>query len=153
MPWPWRYTRRGGNWISPARHPDTRYNRGMTDTTAATLLPRPLRALAGRALEAALNRAVALDPDTRESLGALEGRRVHLHLRGPGLALVIHVQGGKLEVEPPDDDTPASLRVAASPGNLLCMVLRAGSDTVAPGMVHSSGDADPAQRRTDHTRC
>ena len=118
----------------------------MTDTTAATLLPRPLRALAGRALEAALNRAVALDPDTRESLGALEGRRVHLHLRGPGLALVIHVQGGKLEVEPPDDDTPASLRVAASPGSLLGMALRAGGDTVAPGKVDIAGDADLARR-------
>ena len=31
---------------------------------------------AGRALEAALNRALALDPDARSSLRALDGRRV-----------------------------------------------------------------------------
>ncbi len=38
-----------------------------------------LKPLAGRALEAALNRALALDPDTREGLRALDGRRVALY--------------------------------------------------------------------------
>jgi ubiquinone biosynthesis protein UbiJ len=33
---------------------------------------------AGRALEAALNRALALDPDTRAALGPLDGRRIQL---------------------------------------------------------------------------
>ncbi|TZF90240.1 SCP2 domain-containing protein, partial [Lysobacter lacus] len=32
-----------------------------------------LKPLAGRALEAALNRALALDPDTRDGLRALDG--------------------------------------------------------------------------------
>lgn len=118
----------------------------MTDTTAATLLPRPLRALAGRALEAALNRAVALDPDTRENLGALDGRRVQMHLRGPELTLVIHVHDGTLKVEPADADNAAALRVSASPGSLLGMALRAGRDAVAPGKVDISGDADLARR-------
>ena len=31
---------------------------------------------AGRALEIALNRALALDPETRDSLAAIDGRRV-----------------------------------------------------------------------------
>jgi ubiquinone biosynthesis protein UbiJ len=39
--------------------------------------------IAGRALEAALNRALALDPDTRESLRALDGQRVVLQIEGP----------------------------------------------------------------------
>ncbi|MGO4774778.1 SCP2 domain-containing protein, partial [Lysobacter sp. 2RAB21] len=42
-----------------------------------------LKPLAGRALEAALNRALALDPDTRDSLRALDGRSVALHLASP----------------------------------------------------------------------
>ncbi|HET7268082.1 MAG TPA: SCP2 sterol-binding domain-containing protein [Oleiagrimonas sp.] len=118
----------------------------MTDTTAASLLPRPLRALAGRALQAALNRAVDLDPETRKSLGALEGRRVQLHLRGPGLTLVVHVIDGQLKVEPPDDTDMPALQVSASPGSLLGMALRAGGDAVPPGKVDIAGDADLARR-------
>lgn len=118
----------------------------MTDTTAHALLPRPLRVLAGRALETALNRAVALDPETRESLKAMQGHRVNLHLRGPELALVIAVHDSRLKVEPPDEGVEASLRVSASPGGLLGMALRAGSDTVAPGKVTIAGDAELARR-------
>ena len=42
---------------------------------------------AGRALEAALNRALALDEDTRAGLRALDGRSVALTLASPPLAL------------------------------------------------------------------
>ena len=37
-----------------------------------------LKPLAGRALEAALNRALALDPDTRDGMKALDGRTIAL---------------------------------------------------------------------------
>ena len=53
-------------------------------------MPTPfdaLKPLAGRALEAALNRAVALDPDTRDALAGLDGRRISLALDAPPLAL------------------------------------------------------------------
>lgn len=124
-----------------------RYNPGMTETTP--LLPRPLRALAGRALEGALNRAVQLDPETRARLQALEGRRVQLHLRGPELRLGVWVQDGLLRVGPPLESPPQgpSLRVTASPGSLLAMALRRDADGgAAPGQVDIAGDADLARR-------
>ncbi|HEX7340962.1 MAG TPA: SCP2 sterol-binding domain-containing protein [Rhodanobacteraceae bacterium] len=118
----------------------------MTDAATASLLPRPLRALAGRVLATALNHAVALDPDTQAGLTALDGRRVQVHLRGPELTFVIHVHEGKLAVEPPDEVSEAALRVSATPGSLLGMALRGGDEAAAPGKVDIAGDAELARR-------
>ncbi|KRE94400.1 sterol-binding protein [Frateuria sp. Soil773] len=107
-------------------------------------LPQPLRKLAGRALETALNHALSLDPDTQQKLAALDGRSVQLHLRGPELALAVTVEDACLKVGPPDADS--QLRVAASPGSLLAMALRRGDEGVAPGKVEIAGDADLARR-------
>lgn len=116
----------------------------MTDTAPRSLLPRPLRVLAGRALETALNHSLSLDPDTKQRLGALDGRSVQLHLRGPELTLAVTVEGDRLKVGPGSDDS--QLRVAASPGSLLAMALRRGDDGIAPGKVEIAGDADLARR-------
>lgn len=116
----------------------------MTDTAPRPLLPRPLRALAGRALETALNHTLSLDPDTMQRLGALDGRSVQIHLRGPELALAVTVEGSRLKVGPAGEDS--QLRVAASPGSLLAMALRRGDDGMAPGKVDIAGDADLARR-------
>ena len=51
---------------------------------------------AGKALEAALNRALALDPETRAALAALHGQRVALTLTSPPLALQVRVDGDAL---------------------------------------------------------
>ncbi|WP_049620759.1 ubiquinone biosynthesis accessory factor UbiJ [Frateuria defendens] len=107
-------------------------------------LPRPLRQLAGRALERALDHVLTLDPDTRQRLAALDGRSVQLHLRGPELALTVRVEAGRLRVGPPQEDS--ALRVAASPGSLLAMALRRGEEATAPGKVEIAGDADLARR-------
>ncbi|WP_414069511.1 SCP2 domain-containing protein, partial [Staphylococcus aureus] len=98
--------------------------------------------------EAALNRALSLDPDTQQKLAGMDGRRVLLHLRGPELALAVTVADGRLRVGPPDDGETATgtLRVAATPGSLLAMALRHGEDGVAPGKVEIAGDADLARR-------
>jgi ubiquinone biosynthesis protein UbiJ len=112
-------------------------------------LPRPLRKLAGRALESALNHTLALDPDTQQRLVALEGRTIQLHLRGPELVLAVTVERGRLTVGPPPADTAshgAQLRVAATPGSLLAMALRRGDDGMAPGKVEIAGDAELARR-------
>lgn len=108
-------------------------------------LPRPLRKLAGRALESALNRALALDPDTQQRLAAMDGRTVQLHLRGPELVLAVTVVRGRLTVGPPME-TASHLRVAATPGSLLAMALRLGGDGMAPGKVEIAGDAELARR-------
>ncbi|MFK2878227.1 ubiquinone biosynthesis accessory factor UbiJ [Rhodanobacter hydrolyticus] len=120
----------------------------MTSPTPNAWLPTPLRKLAGRALEAALNHTLALDPDTQQKLATLNGRRVLLHLRGPELALAVTVESDRLAVGPPDQNEAAAstLRVAATPGSLLAMALRRGDDGVAPGKVEIAGDADLARR-------
>ena len=112
-------------------------------------LPQPLRKLAGRALETALNHTLSLDPDTQQQLAALNGRSVQLHLRGPEIALAITVVDGRLQVGPPDaSQAPAGsqLRVAATPGSLLAMLLRRDEDGIAPGKVEIAGDAELARR-------
>ena len=119
----------------------------MTDATPNSWLPQPLRRLAGRALETALNHTLSLDPDTQQRLIALNGRRVLLHLRGPEIALAITVKEGRLEVGPPDENASGSqLRVAATPGSLLAMLFKRDDDGISPGKVEIAGDAELARR-------
>jgi ubiquinone biosynthesis protein UbiJ len=116
----------------------------MNAATPNAWLPQPLRKLAGRALETALNHILSLDPDTRQKLAALEGRAIQLHLRGPELVLRVTVEAQRLRVGPPQDES--QLRVAASPASLLAMALRRGDEGVSPGKVEIAGDADLARR-------
>lgn len=119
-------------------------DRHAADAGPNRFLPRPLRVLAGRAMEAALNRAVDLDPDTRARLDVLDGRSIQVHLEGPDVALRLSVQKGRLRVGPPEDG--GTLRVTASPGSLLAMAMRRDDDGVAPGKVDIAGDAELARR-------
>ena len=119
----------------------------MTNATPNSWLPQPLRQLAGRALETALNHTLSLDPDTQQRLIALNGWRVLLHLRGPEIALAITVEDGRLEVGPPDENASGSqLRVAATPGSLLAMLFKRDDDGISPGKVEIAGDAELARR-------
>src|SRR5688572_15199114 len=88
----------------------------MTDTASPLDALKPM---AGRALEAALNRALALDPDTREALRPLDGRSVALHLASPPLALRIVVAGERLEVGPVRDSDEPDLSVRSTLGAIL----------------------------------
>jgi ubiquinone biosynthesis protein UbiJ len=117
----------------------------MNAASSPNLLPQPLRKLAGRALETALNHALSLDPDTQSRLATLDGRSVQLHLRGVDLALAITVEGSRLKVGPAPDSS--DLRVAATPGSLLSMLFRRhGDESMAPGKVDIAGDAELARR-------
>lgn len=116
----------------------------MTASAPRPLLPRPLRVIAGRALETALNHVLSLDPDTVQRLSALDGRSVQLQLEGPALTLAITAQNGRLTVGPGRDDS--QLRVRATPGSLLAMALRRDDEGVAPGKVDIAGDAELARR-------
>src|SRR5688572_24952593 len=97
--------------------------------------PSPLDALkpiAGRALEMALNRVVALDPETREALGKLEGKRIELVLEAPALALSVSVSEGQLRVGPPDRDNEPDLGLRATLGGLLAQLPFARGSGGAP---------------------
>lgn len=100
-----------------------------------------MRKMAGRALEASLNRAVALDAHLAERLVKLDGSSVELTLRGPGLRMRVEIDGDRLRVGPPAENP--SLAVAASPGALLAMALRGGE--TSPGAVEINGDAGLAR--------
>lgn len=127
-----------------------RYNHWMADREPNAWIPHPLRRLGGLALTLALNRLVALDPDTRESIGKLEGRRIGVHLRGPEIAFSIAARSGTLQIEPPpgtgDDGTANDFEVNATPGSLLAMALGRDGDARPAGKVEIAGDAELARR-------
>ena len=106
-----------------------------------------LKPLAGRALEAALNRAVALDPDTRDGLRALDARRLVVRLATPPLALQITVDGDRLRVGPVDGEAEPDLSVRATLGGLLSQLPFLRRDDAPPvGAMRIEGDADLARR-------
>lgn len=105
-----------------------------------------LKPLAGRTLEAALNRALALDPDTRESLRGLDGRRVVVRIATPPLALQIHVRGERLHVGAVEDGEP-DLAVRGTLGGLLSQLpFFKRDDAPSVGTLRIEGDADLARR-------
>ncbi|MEO7326177.1 MAG: SCP2 sterol-binding domain-containing protein [Dokdonella sp.] len=108
--------------------------------------PNPLLAMLGRVLEAALNRLVALDPDTQARIAALDGRAITLDFKGALPAMRIAVAGDRLGIGPAFAGDSA-LRVAATPGSLLSLALARGKDgALPPGRVEIAGDAELARR-------
>ncbi|PJK07825.1 SCP2 domain-containing protein [Lysobacteraceae bacterium NML120232] len=108
-------------------------------------LPFNWKVPAGRALQLALNRALALDEDTRTAVAALEGRQVQLHLLSPPLALAIRVVDGALQVGPAEGE--ADLSVRASLSALLRQLPPLRRDEAAPvGQLRIEGDAELARR-------
>jgi ubiquinone biosynthesis accessory factor UbiJ len=106
-----------------------------------------LKPLAGRALQAALNRALALDPDTQAALGPLEGKRIALTLEAPALAMEIGVEGGQLRVGPANASEEPDLAVRSSLGGLIAQLPFLRKEHGAPiGRVRVSGDAELARR-------
>jgi ubiquinone biosynthesis accessory factor UbiJ len=127
----------------------------MTDS------PFDWKPMAGRALEAALNRALALDPDTRDALQPLDGRSVVLALASSAetveapLALRLTVEGPQLRVGPVDPERPPDLAVRSTLGGVLSFgmhtvlprLLGAHDDDAMPvGAMRIEGDAELARR-------
>lgn len=108
-----------------------------------------LKPLAGRALEAALNRALSLDPDTRAAVKGLDGQRIAMTLEAPALALQISVDGERLRVGPVDPAGEPDLAVRSTLGGLLAqlpLLAKAQRAPVPGGRLRVSGDAELARR-------
>jgi ubiquinone biosynthesis protein UbiJ len=108
--------------------------------------PNPLFAALGRVLEAALNRLIDLDAETKARIGELDGRALAVDFGAglPGMRLA--VERGRLRVGPAFAG-PSALRVAATPGSLLTLALSRGTDRGLPaGRVDIAGDAEFARR-------
>ncbi|TNJ33156.1 ubiquinone biosynthesis accessory factor UbiJ [Arenimonas terrae] len=114
----------------------------MTDPAASPF--DALKPLAGRALEQALNRLVALDPDTAAALERLGGRRIGLALEAPPVALDITVDAGRLKVGPPTQEPDLGIRATLS-GVLSQLPFLRRNDAPPVGKVRINGDADLAR--------
>ena len=102
---------------------------------------------AGRVLESALNRAVALDAETRAALPALDGRTVALQLENPALALSIRVDGEQLKVGPVEDADRADLSVRSTLAGIVGQLPFMRGRNAAPlGALRVEGDAELARR-------
>lgn len=122
------------------------YNAGMTDSSSKPSLFN-WKQPAGQALEAALNRALALDADTRAALPALDGQRVALQLSAPPLALEIRVDGDAVRVGPVDAVNEPDLGVRTSLSGLLGQLPMFRRDDAPPvGKLRIEGDAELARR-------
>lgn len=116
-------------------------------TSANVLFPSWAKSTAGGALEIALNRALELDPETREALRTLDGRRVQLHLAAPPLALQVRVEGDQLRVGPPDPEAEPDLSVRSTLAGLVSQLPFLRNDDAPPvGKLRIEGDADLARR-------
>ena len=113
------------------------------------MTPSPLhwKPIAGRTLEAALNRALALDPDTRDQLRALDGQRIALQLDAPPLAVEVRVDGARLVVGPADPQREPDLGVRTTLGALVAQLPMFRRDDAPPvGRLRVTGDAELARR-------
>ena len=103
--------------------------------------------IAGRALEAALNRLLALDPETRTALSALEGRRIQLTMEAPALALELTVREGLFAIGPVSADHEPDLAVRSTLGGLLAQLPFLRPDAGGGvGKLKIAGDADLARQ-------
>jgi ubiquinone biosynthesis protein UbiJ len=117
------------------------------------MTPSPFdwKPLAGRTLEAALNRALALDPETRDGLHALDGQCVALTLEpvagGRPLALQVCVAGARLQVGPVDAQREPELSVRSTLAGLLAQLPVFRRDDAPPvGRMKLSGNVELARR-------
>ena len=109
-------------------------------------MPFDWKPIAGRTLEAALNRALALDPDTRAALAPLDGRSIELTIEAPALALQLRVEGERLVVGPVDASREPDLAVRSTLAGLLAQLpFLKRDDAPAVGRMRVSGDAELAR--------
>ena len=104
-----------------------------------------LKPLAGRALELALERVLALDPETSDKLQQLEGKRIELALEAPAIAFSARVLDGRVRIGPPERETEADLGLRANLGGLLAQLPFARGRNAPPARLRINGDAELAR--------
>lgn len=105
--------------------------------------PNPLLATLGRALEAFIDRALALDPAARGRLAPLEGRSIELTWSPAAIGLRLQVVAGRVSIGPREGEADLSLGGTLAGFARLLLPERAGA--MPPGKVQMAGDADLAR--------
>jgi ubiquinone biosynthesis protein UbiJ len=104
-----------------------------------------LKPMAGRVLQDALNRLVALDPSTVEKLNALEGRRIELHLQAPDIALAVEVYGQQLQVGPVNTTQEPDISFKTKLSGILQSLPMFAEGKSVVGAMRISGDVELAR--------
>lgn len=104
-----------------------------------------VKLLAGRLLEQALNRLLALDEASRDKLRRLEGRRIEAHMQSPDVALAVDVCEGHLRIGPVTPGVEADVSVKSRLSGLLHALPLLVQGKTAVGAMHISGDVELAR--------
>lgn len=108
-----------------------------------------LKPLAGRVLQEALNRALQLDPDSRDRLQALNGRRIEAHLQAPDISLALDVRDGQVQVGPVQTDSEPDISLKSTLSGVLQSLPLFAQGRTAVGAMRISGDIELARLLQD----
>ncbi len=87
--------------------------------------------------------ALSLDPDSAETLAALDGKRVALMLKPLRTPVILTLREGALIAS---DEGESDLAISATPGAVLSMLAERGGLELPAGKISLSGDVDLARR-------
>lgn len=102
----------------------------------------PLKAMAAEALSFALNRLIGLDPDLRQELARLDGKRFKLTWAGPEWAIEAHVADGRIRLDKPSAEGEPDFSLRSSIAGLAGLLRPEAKGVLPVGKVQISGDAD-----------
>jgi len=105
----------------------------------------PIKPMAGRVLQEALNRLLRLDPASAGKLQALQGRRIEAVLQSPDIALAIDVLDGRLLVGPVDAEREPDIGFKTKLSGLLQSLPMFAQGKPAIGAMRISGDVELAR--------
>ena len=106
------------------------------------------RALPFGLLERIIGQALDLDPETRDALAGFSGKVVDVETAGAG-AVRLHIDGGRVRVEPRDESCAADITIRGAPFSLLRFAVAGDRDREAlllGGGVSLRGDVVLAAR-------
>lgn len=99
------------------------------------------------ALEKSIETLLAMDPDTRERLGAIDGKTLRVNVKAPSVSLLVSVNDGRVQLLQPDEyeniESSADTTISGSLADLRSLL--DGNQAVYSGDVLIEGDIGTSQ--------